>query len=145
MMTAIRKILEVITFLWANAITPLWVNAIVPLWVTAITPLRVKVIAPLRVKVKSMKTVDRPGDTIEISRLRLELRQATLKCVAYLSLYIMVALILSITPVTNSLPNDTSGFIGIVGFVLLTVTFGLTGFTEFMRVKWLHRVLQKKT
>ena len=136
MMIAIRKILELIAFLWANAITPLWVNAITPLWVNAI--------APLWVKVKSMKVVDRPGDTIEISRLRLELRQATLKCVAYLSLYIIIALILYIIPITDNLSNDTSGLIGIVGFILLLVTFCLTGYTEFMKVKWLHRVLQKR-
>ena len=119
MMTAIRKILGVITFLWANAITSLWV------------------------KVKSMKIVERPGDTIETSRLRLELRQSLLKGVGYFLLIIFIShIILPQIPVDGNWDEDPSLFVGIISFLLLPITLGLLATAEFMKVVWLFKVLK---
>ena len=135
MMTVIRKILEVITFLWVNAITPLRVKAI--------TPLRVKAIAPLWVKVKSMKIVERPGDTIETSRLRLELRQSLLKVAGYIFLFIFISyIVLPQIPVNGKWQEDPSLFVGNVNFMLLPITFGLLIFAELMKLKWLFKILK---
>lgn len=135
MMTAIRKILELIVFLWASAITPLWVNAIVPLWVKAITP--------LWVKVKSMKIVERPGDTPETSRLRLELRQSLLKGVGYFLLIIFISqIILPQIPVDGKWDEDPSLFVGIISFLLVPITLVLLATAEFMKVIWLFKMLK---
>ena len=82
-------------------------------------------------KVKSMQLFEKPGDTTEISRLRLEFRQAVLKGVGYLFLYIFIALVI--------LPNPST-----LEIVLPIVTFVVLGSVEWMKANWLFKVLVKK-
>ena len=161
MMTVIRKIWELITFLWVNVMTPMWVKAIDPLLVKAISPLLVKaispllvkaisplwvkVISPLWVKAKYMKIFERPGDTIEMSRLRLELRQAFLKLTGYALMFTFIRYIVVpyISVAVNS-SEDPSLFIGTINILLLPFTFGLLIILESMKLAWIRRTLEKK-
>ena len=102
-------------------------------------------VSPRIEKVKSMRFFERDEDSIETSRLRLELREATLKSVVYIPTYFFIAwVVLPRVPVPDNFREDTSVFIGIIGFTILTITIGLSGFVELMKARWLFRVLGKK-
>ena len=92
-------------------------------------------------KAKSMQFFERPGDTTETSRLRLELRQAVLKGVGYLFLYLFITwVILPRIPIANDYDENTSA----LEIMLPIVTFAVLGIAEGMKVKWLFNVLRKK-
>ena len=115
---------------------------------TAISPWIKKVeatVSPRIEKVKSMRFFERDEDSIETSRLRLELREATLKCVVYIPIYAITAwIVLPRIPALDNFREDPSVFIGVIGFTILTITIGLSGWVEFMKARWLFGVLGKK-
>ena len=94
-------------------------------------------------KAKSVRLFERPDDTTETSRQRLELRQAILKCVVYSALCLITAgwIMLPDFPIIGDLQEGTSI---LFGHILPATTFALLGFSELMKLKWLFKVLGKK-